>query len=267
MANRLWIIILLLTFISCEEVVNLDLKESGPRDVIDASITEGSPCFVLLTKSQGFNNNSPYERIRGATVVLSDNKGNKETLKESREKGLYVSLMTGVTGRTYELNVSVGDEVYTAESTIPKAVPIDSIYIYNVRFGNDDNYSPCVMYKDPAGERNYYYTMLYVNGALMRSIYLNDDEFRNGLPVERILYFDKEDNGDEELKIGDHIRVNMQSLDKGMYTFYKSLYSVAAGGATNPLTNFTGGALGCFKAYGSSHKEIIIREDHIFTEK
>jgi len=108
--------------------------------------------------------------------------------------------------------------------------------------------------------------MLYVNGYLMRSIYLSDDEYRNGLQVERILFFDKEDNNDNELQIGDHIWVNMQTLDKGMYKFYKSLYSVAAGGATNPITNFTGGALGCFKAYGSSSKEITIREEHIYTE-
>lgn len=266
MANKLWIIILLLLFISCEEVINIDLKESEPRFVIDAKITDSSPCFILLTESQGFNNNEPYKRISGATIELSDDRGNKETVKETKEKGIYMSLMTGRTDRTYTLNVSIGEEKYEAKAKIPKAVPIDSLYIYNIRIGKDDWYSPCIVFQDPAGEENSYYTMMYVNGTMMRSIYLNDDEFRNGLVVERILYFDKEDNNDEELKAGDHIWVEMQTLDKGMYTFYKSLYSVAAGGATNPLTNFTGGALGCFKAYGTSYKEITISKDHIYTK-
>lgn len=266
MINRLWIIILLLSFISCEEVVNIDLKESDPRLVIDANITDGSPCIISLTESQGFYNNESYKRIGGATIELSDDAGNTETVKETYEKGIYISLMTGKTGKTYTLKVSVGGEAYEAKSTIPNAVPIDSIYIYNIKIGKEDWYSPCIIFQDPAKEENYYYTMMYVNGTLMKSIYLNDDQYRNGLTVERILYFDKEDNNDENLKIGDHIRVEMQSLDKGMYTFYKSLYSVAAGGATNPLTNFTGGALGCFKAYEASRKEITISESHIYTK-
>ncbi|MDR1089894.1 MAG: DUF4249 domain-containing protein [Prevotella sp.] len=266
MANKLWIIILLLSFISCEEVVNIDLKESEPKIVIDANITDSSPCFIILTESQGFNNNKPSKRISGATIELYDGRGNKETVKETKEKGIYMSLMTGRTGGTYTLNVSIGGEKYEAKATIPEAVPVDSLYIYNIRIGKDDWYSPCIIFQDPAREKNYYYTMMYVNGTMMRSIYLNDDEFRNGLVVERILYFDKEDNDDEKLKIGDHVRVEMQTLDKGMYTFYRSLHSVAAGGATNPLTNFTGEALGCFKAYGASYKEITISKGHIYTK-
>lgn len=266
MRTRLWIIILFVSFISCEKVVDLDLKESEPRIVIDANITDSSPCFVILTESQGFNNNEPYKRISGATIELSDDKGNKEIVKETKEAGIYMSLMTGKTGKSYTLNVSIEGKEYEAKATIPKAVPIDSLYIYNIRIGKDDWYSPCIIFQDPEEEENYYYTMVYVNGTIMRSIYLNDDEFRNGLVVERILYFDKEDNNDEELKIGDHIRVEMQALDKGMYTFYKSLYSVAAGGATNPLTNFTGGALGCFKAFRASYKEITINKNHIYTK-
>ncbi|MFV0535801.1 MAG: DUF4249 domain-containing protein [Dysgonomonas sp.] len=266
MINKLWIIILLLSFISCEEVINIDLKESEPKLVIDANITDSSPCIITLTESQGFYSDDPYTRISGATIELSDNKGYKEIVRETKDKGIYMSMIAGKTGRTYALNISINKEMYEAQATIPKAVSIDSLYIYNVKIGKDDWYSPCIAFQDPNEEENYYYTMMYVNGTMMRSIYLNDDEFRNGLITERILYFDKEDNSDEDLKIGDHIRVEMQTLDKGMYIFYKSLYSIAAGGATNPISNFTGGALGCFKAYGSSYKEITISKDHIYTK-
>ena len=260
MTSKLWIIILLLLFTSCEEVINIDLNESEPRLVIDANITNSSPCIIALTESQGFYSDEPYTRISGATIELSDNMGNKEIVKETKEKGIYMS------GGTYSLNISIENMTYEAKATIPKAIPIDSLYIYNVKVGKENWYSPCITFLDPSEEENYYYTMMYVNGTMMRSIYLNDDEFRNGLITDRILYFDKEDNNDEELKIGDHIRVEMQTLDKGMYTFYKSLYSIAAGGATNPISNFTGGALGCFKAYSSSYKEITISKDHIYTK-
>lgn len=265
--SRLYIIAMLLIFSSCEEIVNLDLNTSELKDVIDASISDNSPCYVYLSRSQSFSNNSPYQTISGAIIELSDSKGNKEIIRESKEPGLYISLMTGVVGRTYDIKITIGENIYEAQSRIPSTVPIDDIYIYNIRVGGDDWLSPCIVYNDPPDEDNYYYTMMYVNGHMMKSIYLNDDDYRNGLTVERILYFDKEDNSDNELEVGDHISVEMQTLDKGMYTFYKSLYSVAAGGATNPLTNFSGGALGCFKAYGSSYADITISENNIRSAK
>lgn len=257
----------MLAFTSCEEVVDIDLQTTEFKDVIDAFISDNSPCYVFLSRSQSFSNNAPYQTTSGAVIELSDDKGNKEIVRESKEPGLYISLMTGVVGRTYNIKIMIGENTYEAQSTIPQTVPIDDIYIYNIQVGGDDWYSPCIVYNDPPDEKNYYYTMMYVNGHLMKSIYLTDDEYRNGLTVERILYFDKEDNSDNELEIGDRIYVEMQTLDKGMYTFYKSLYSVVAGGATNPLTNFTGGALGCFKAYGSSYADITMSEDNIRNAK
>jgi hypothetical protein len=154
MTNKLWIIILLLSFISCEEVIDIDLEESEPRIVIDANITDSSPCFIMLTESQGFNNNKPYRRISGAAIELSDDRGNKETVKETKEKGIYMSLMTGRTGRTYTLNVSAGGQKYEAKAAIPEAVPIDSLYIYNIRIGKDDRYSPCIIFQYPVVKEN-----------------------------------------------------------------------------------------------------------------
>lgn len=264
--NRLIIVLLFLPFLSCEKVVELDLKESEPKHVIDAQLTDESPCVIRLTESQGFYDESPYQTISGATIILSDNEGNRELVRETGESGVYISQMRGVVGRTYSLDITIGDDSYQSTATIPKVVEIDSLYIYNIKIGKDNWYSPCVVYQDPADEENYYYSLLYVNGNLMKSIYLQDDENRNGLKVDHILYFSKEDNNDEELKIGDTIKVQMQSIDKGTYTFYKSLSSVAAGGATNPISNFTGGALGCFKAFTSSTMETIMSEDNIYTK-
>ncbi|MDR0824164.1 MAG: DUF4249 domain-containing protein [Prevotella sp.] len=265
LANKyILLIILFISLIACEKIVDVDLSQAEPRNVIDASIKENAPCVVILTQSQAFYNNDPYNRITGAVVELTDDKGNTEVVKESnKEAGIYFSSMMGEALRTYHLKVTIGGDVYEAKATIPEAVPIDSMYIYDIKMGKDHYYSPCIVFNDPPDVENYYYTMLSVNGKTMKTIYLDDDEFRNGLKVENILFFDKEDNNDEELKVGDQIKVEMQSLDKGMYTFFKSLRSVAAGGATNPLTNFSGGALGCFKAYDSGYKEMTITEADI----
>lgn len=250
-------------FFSCEKIVDLDLNPNKPRNVIDASITANQPCIVILSQSQDFNNNNSYKYISGAVIELKDNLGNKEVLRESQnEAGVYFSLTRGVTNRTYTLRVSIDSEEYESTATIPNAVPIDSIYIYDLKIGDEHMYSPCVIFDDPEDEENYYYSIMHVNRKLMRSFYLDDDKHRNGVKgVENILFFDKEDNGDEKLKAGDHIRVEMQTLDKGMYTFYETLSSVVEG--TNPTTNIKGGALGCFKAYNSSIIEMTITEEDI----
>lgn len=264
--SRLIIILLFLSFLSCEKVVELDLKESEPKHVIDAQLTDGSPCIIKLTESQGFYDDAPYKGISGARIILSDNEGNKEVVQEAIDAGVYISQMRGVTGRTYSLDVTIDEKSYQAKAKIPKVVNIDSLYIYNIKIGTDNWYSPCVVFLDPADEENYYYTLLFVNGSLMKKIYLQDDENRNGLKIEHVLYFSKEDNDDEELKIGDTITVQMQSIDKGAYTFYKSVSSAAASGNTNPISNFSGGILGCFKTYSTSEMELIISAEDIYTK-
>lgn len=251
-------------FSSCEQVVDLDLKPAERKNVINAFITANQSCIVVLSKSQDFNNNEPYDFITRATIELSDDDGNREILKESMaEPGLYFSLMRGVVNQKYTLKVSIDDKLYEAEATIPNPVAIDSMYIYGIKLGSDYKYSPCVVYDDPEDEVNYYYSIVYVNNRLMNSFHLDDDKYTNGVKgVENILFFDEDDNNDEELKIGDHIRVEMQTLDKGMYDYYNTLTSIVEG--TNPTTNIKGGALGCFKAYNPSYKELTITEKDIF---
>lgn len=248
---------------SCEEIVTLDLKKIEPRIVIDASITENQECFVSITKTQNFNDSFPSESVNGASITISDSNGRTESFKESRQyAGLYMASVTGVVGVEYTLDVVLDGQKYTAKATIPPVVPIDSIYIYNIQPGKDPWYSPCIVYRDPPGKGNYYHSLVYVNGNLMRTIHLSKDEFNDGLVVDDILYFNEEHNNDEELKIGDHIMVEFQSLDVGAYTFYNS---IAFSSGTNPISNFSGGVLGCFKAYNTDIKEVVIEENIIYT--
>ena len=245
---------------SCEEVVILNLRTAEPKNVADAYITEGSPCYVLLTKSQGFQDNSPYEKISNAVVRLTNSRGKTEILEESGYgTGLYVSEMLGEVNYTYQLEIQIDEEIYKASATIPEIVYIDRVYIYEITAGTKSWYSPAITFQDPPYKDNYYYAILSVNDKVLRTIYLFDDEHTNGDVNDEILFFDKEENNDEDLQTGDVIRVELQNLDKGMYTFYKSLYSVAEG--TNAISNFSGGILGCFKAYNSSISEAIVSQD------
>lgn len=253
----------LFALVSCEEVVQLDLNSIEPKLVIDASITEGQPCIVNLTKTQDIDNNNTFDRVSGAIITISYEDGHTETLNEDTQ-GRYLSLRQGVVGEKYVLKVTSEGKSYQSQATIPDKVPIDSMYIFSVTFGTDPLYSPAIIYNDPAGVPNFFYSRVTVNDRLLRTIYLDSDEFNDGVPnVTNILFFNQEDNNNERLKIGDKVKVDFQTLDQGSYHYFLTLFSVAAGGATNPISNFTGGVLGCFKAYNVSSKEIVISEDNI----
>lgn len=262
--NILFYISLFIVLTSCEEIVEIDLKTTDPKIVIDASISEDTECIVILTKTQAFQNNDFPEFIPGAVVSITDNLGNSEILKESSHQyGIYYSTMKGEVGRTYRLEVQAEENMYEATATIPPKVAIEDIYIFGVRIGKEYWYSPCVVYHDPAHTSNYYNAVLSINDKQMQTVYLEDDEFRNGRKIRQILFYNKEDNDDESLKYGDMIGVELQTLDYGIYNFYKTLLSFATGRIANPITNIRGGALGCFKAYNTDYSNIIITEDKI----
>lgn len=254
-------------FVSCEKIVDLDLRTIDPRLVIDATMQEGNPCIVYLNLTQDYYNNEKSPTVSGGIITLSDDTGNTETLVEI-VPGVYTSQeMIGMSNETYTLNVSVKGKTYTAKSTLMETVPIDSLYTYNIEIGKEHFYSPAIIFQDPVGAENYYYSKVFVNGRRLSTVYLSNDEYKNGKIMNDVLFYDRADNNDDDLEIGDEIKVEMRTIDKGAYDYLLSMsYSVAAGGATNPISNFSGGVLGWFSAYGLSTREMVIAEDNIFTK-
>lgn len=251
---------------SCEKIVDLDLNSIEPRLVIDASICDDSVCKVELSLTQDYFNNDGYKHISGAKVYISD--GTTEEQLTEVKSGVFESVSKGVIGKTYTLRVIVDDNEYRSTATIPQTVFIDKLYIYSLELDGKYWFTPCVAFYDPKDVENFYYYTLKINDKRMSEIFVDDDIYTDGLYNERLLPFDKEENGDEDLVYGDKVEVELHTLDKGAFTFFQSLYSIASGGGTNPLGNFSGGVLGCFKAYGVSYDIIpFITEDNVFTRE
>lgn len=249
-------------FISCETEVSIDLKTAKPRLVIDAAITEMQPCIVKLKMTQDYWDKEPPEMKSGAIITLKDNNGNMETLVETVE-GTYVSQLLGVPKEIYTLTINVDGEVYEAKEYLPPVVPIEKIRIYKIDAGSDYHYYPCISYNDPKGVDNYYLYRLAINSKMMQNTRYEDDKNSDGKFREPILAFDKDENGKEELKAGDHVKVEMQSVSKGSYRFYETIQSPGGSQNSNPVSNFSGNVLGLFKAYTSSIAEMTIAEEDL----
>lgn len=255
--------LLLLIFTSCEKEVDIDLKTAEPRLVIDASITEGDVCKVTLTLTQGFWDQGKPKVVNGAIITLKDSKGNKETLAEIDSNGQYFSTMKGIVKETYTLIVEVDGEEYQAIEYLPPVVPIENIRIYKLDTGNDYHHFPCIAFNDPKGVDNYYLYWLTINNKRMQKPGREDDKNTDGKFREPILFFDKDENNKEELKVGDHVIVEMQSISKGGYDFYNTIESPGGSQNSNPKSNFSGNILGMFKAYTSSIAEITVTEEYM----
>ena len=259
---RLIYISTVLLLCSCNKVIELNLRDTEIKYVIEGVITnEPGICTVKLSETKNFNEDNQFQKVSGAIVKVKDN-GIQTTLTEV-QPGLYeTGLITGTPGHIYELSVSINNQSFTATSTMPQPVGMDTLYVSPGPFG--EYKFATVGYTDPGGINNGYRFVQYLNGVKEPTIFWDNDEFTDGQFVIIQL-----DNGADEkddprnIKTGDKVTIEMQSLDEPVYEFW---YTLAFGGGdgngntaapANPITNIKGGALGYFSAHTVSRKSVV----------
>jgi Domain of unknown function (DUF4249) len=122
----------LLVFSSCIDRINIAIPDHyASQIVVDGLITdEPGPYTVRLTKSTRIENFLLFSReaLTSAKVIVSDNVGNSELLKE-KEPGVYetsINGMRGIVGREYIINIETKDgKIF--ESIPEKISPVGEI--------------------------------------------------------------------------------------------------------------------------------------------
>lgn len=243
---------------SCEKVIDVDLNDSEQQLVIEGIVQDdGQPARVMITRTLNFSEENNFPAVNDATVIISDDAGNTDTLP-LLSPGVYQSdSVSSVPGRMYYLIVQTGGKLYTAKSQMPYLVEFDSLGIDSLSFGGETNYSIIPYHFDPPVVKNYYRYKLYVNGEVDNSILVDNDDFTDGKNVSRPLFTDM------EMEPGDNVTVEMYNIDAAVYLYYYSLSQSGAGpdeSATpaNPVSNIEGGSLGYFSAQTRRVKSLII---------
>jgi hypothetical protein len=250
---------------SCEKVVDLDLRNDTGELVIEGAINDQTGVqTVRLSENVPFSTTNIYPPVTGAVVNVSVNSGNSYAFTESAA-GVYTSnAVTGISGQTYKLSVVTKDGSFKASSVMPSLVKLDSITSRKDIFESDeDNRIISVHYQDLAGVPNQYRFVVHINDVLVKRVLVNDDQFSDGRKVVLDLEFD-----DDDIKVspGDKVTVEMQCIDKPVFTYWYSLASQQTsdgpGGSvtpSNPPTNITPKVFGYFSAHTSELKTIVIR--------
>jgi hypothetical protein len=248
--------VILLT--ACEKEINIDLNNSDPKIVIEGAVSNAAgPYYVRVSKTVKFSAGNEVSPVTGSIVSISDNLGNTETLIEA-SPGLYATnSTTGVPGRTYNLSVSAEGEVYTASSTMPLQVALDSLMFLPFSGpGGVNVYLTIPMFTDPQDFGNNYRFILTVNNVTDNSYIIANDNSTNGDANRRPIF-----SPNALIESADSVQVEMRCLDRASYDYFYTLSQIAGngpgGGTTpsNPPNNISGNALGIFSAYTTQTKK------------
>ena len=254
-------ILLIIVFSSCEEIIKIDLEGTEPKIVIEASITDRpGPYTVKISKTTDYFDPADYPRISGATVIISNDLGVRDTLVEA-EAGIYQTItIEGNHGRTYFLEVESEGEVYSASAVLPRRVEIDSIELeyWPETYYYEEAYWLHCHHQDAPDTVNYYRIKAFKNDTLDKNIYILDDKFIDGNPVDNFIW------GDAYLP-GDTAVIELLCMDEMVYDYFYTLsYLFYSGGdgsystPANPNTNLSNNALVYFGAFAIASDTIII---------
>jgi len=252
-------------FSSCEKVIDLKLKNSDAGIVIEGAVTDQSgPYRVKISRKVNFDQANVFPAVNGASVVISDNMGNSDTLNEVGSGVYETNSIVGVAGNTYTLSVGDQGKTYTGQSVMPPPVDIDSISIDYFLFGGPDSAKFVkVTFKDPQGVKNYYRILEVFNGDTLNGIHLEDDNFRDGQRITQPVFEDGEDGNFQTFKPGDVVTILLLSIDESTYKYLRGVEAIANGGQSsspaNPPSNLSRPALGYFSAHSVTSRTIIVK--------
>lgn len=251
---------------SCEKVIDVKLNTSANQLVIEGNITNQlGQQTIKINQSVPYTESNTYPPVKGAVVNVTDDNGSSWVFAESSPGSYTFGPLKGEPGRTYTLKVNISNSLYTASSTMPDSVVIESLDVKVFAFGSEKQKQTQVHYKDPAGVANQYRFVLNVNGNLSKRVYAENDRFTDGNDVPSVLFYAGKNDDDNELKTGDHVGVEMQCIDKNVFTYWNTLSQQTqngpGGGVTpgNPPSNISGNVLGYFSAHTVSKKQMVVK--------
>lgn len=259
------LICLLILFASCEKEVDLDLNNKSGTLVIEGNITDRpGPYYVRIIRSVPFTNANQYPPVTDAFVTITDTQGQPDTLQYIGEGRYQTRNLHSVSGHTYNLFVKAAGITYTAQSTMPVAVDLESLQQDPVKMGGDTYYNILPIFTDPAPLGNRYFFILTVDGHTKKIFQTISDNVNNGLVNQRSIITSTEE--DDKIRVGDRVNVEMQCVDERIYSYYTALIQITAdrgpGGSVtpaNPPSNINSGALGYFSAHTTKSSSIEIR--------
>ena len=232
-----YLLLISIILLSCQEEITLDLPKADDKLVIEGSIENGFPPYIIITKNGGYFdpiNSETFDNlfvndIESVEIWYNDNDGVKLDSVILEQFTFFDSLPPIYTdinflnnnvdfetgeltspydfskpGRTYYLEIKWNDQIITSSTTIPEVTPLDCLWVEKSE-NSDEEYEYDIrgLYSDPADQDNY---------IIVKSKRVQHFEFTDKDNLECMV----EDVEDGSLKIidaGSDILINGQSFE------------------------------------------------------
>jgi hypothetical protein len=270
--SNIVLIILFLSFISCEKVIDVDLATGKPRLVVEASInwyanTSGNEQKIKLSTTTGYFSNT-IPTVSGATVFITNSNSQVFTFTEDGTAGTYECYnFIPVVGENYTLTVIYLGETYTSSEKLlntPAVTRIEQVNDGGI-LGNEKEVK--FFFNDLQNETNQYFLRIDDPYKVIPEYAVLEDRFFQNNEMFG-LYFS------EDLKIGDTLKFTLNGVSRNYYNYMNILLAqtgtTSAGPFSTPTatirgnvvnqTNFNNFALGYFRLSKTEVKEYILVE-------
>lgn len=294
------VLMLIICFTSCEKNFNVKVQSNQPMLVVEAYINNEMPAYnyVILSRSLDYLSlDFQSTPVTDALVTITEGEragdvyrwdsATQIQLRPLNLPGVPAELtniyfdprlvvdsthaLLGKPGKSYLLQISEGDNHYSAITTLLQPVQIDSLTAgYGYKDTEDSNkykMRVTVNYQDPdtLGNTQLYFYRFADNrnsfgwGAFHgnRSVNVGTDELTNGQYIKL--------TNPRGFVVGDTVEYHMASVTREVYNFWDSFNNARNNGGpfSTPVvltTNITGpNATGCFSGLSLSSKTIVIK--------
>ena len=234
---KLTILLFVLVFTSCEDVIDVDVQEATTRLVIEASLdwekgTTGNNQTIKLSKSTPYFDANTNVSVTNASVKVTNNNSAEEFVFTHQSNGLYTTTQfVPVINDSYTLEVIYDGETFTANETLTPVTDITEI-TQSIEDGfEDDVLEFNVIFTDPEDEENYYLFKTQRRGDLLPELEDGDDEFVNGNEIT--WWFEKQEDEDtdkiEEYKPGDIVDISFFGISEAYFNYIRILIEQSEG--------------------------------------
>lgn len=246
MKNHLFILsIILMSFVSCTDVIDVEVQNAPARLTIEASLdwekgTTGNEQFILLSTSTPYFDEIRNTGVTGASVKVTNDANGEEYVFVDQYDGTYTtSSFVPVINQSYTLEVIYNGETYRATETLTPVVDITAINQSREKGFNDEHLEVNVIFTDPEEEKNYYLFKFREQGDVFPYLEDADDEFVNGNEIS--WYFEKEEDDSDNTKAftpGDVVDIEFFGISERYYNYIRML--IEQSGDSGPFSSIPG---------------------------
>lgn len=236
--KKILLLFVLISFASCEDVVDVDLDTSAPRLVIDANIlwqkdTPGNEQVIKLSMTTDYYS-ATVPPVLGATVFVTNSSATVFNFIDVDNNGQYkCSNFVPVINETYTLTVQVNGKTYTATDKLLATPTIDSVQQTTVQGIGGDWIQVKFFFLDNGLEDNNYLVSVQKEPEVIPELGVIEDRFFQGNQMFGFYT-------DQELEAGNNLEFKLLGISRRYYNYMNKLINITNSGgnpfATPPAT-------------------------------